>query len=76
MSHLPLIAIIRTSLSVQVFLNVTNDVVHLTFPQHLFSSSSGICRQTPHLHQGGIPSGYVGGAPVVAITPNDIRFLA
>ena len=31
---------IKTSLSVQVFWNVTNDVTHRIFLQHLFSSSS------------------------------------
>jgi hypothetical protein len=57
MSHLALIAITKISLSVHVFWNVTNDVTQRILPQHLFSSSVGMTRQTPHTHQVGFPSG-------------------
>jgi hypothetical protein len=40
-----------------VFWNVTNDVTQRILPQHLFSSSVGMTRQTPHTHQVGFPSG-------------------
>ena len=60
-SHLPLIAIINTSRSRQVFWNVTYDAVHLILPQHLFSSSVGMGRHIPHLHQDGFDWGSIGG---------------
>ena len=50
MSHLALMAMSNTSLSVHVFRKVTNVVTHRNLPQHLFSSSVGITRPMPHTH--------------------------
>ena len=64
-------ATIRTFRSVHVFWNVTKEVIQQSFLQHLFSTSVGIERQMPQVHQEGLV-----GISVRMMPPNSTRFFA
>ena len=74
MSHLALMARTRTSLSVHVLWKVANDVMQRILPQHLFSSSVAIGRQTPQVHHAGLSSGT--GGTALPLLPKETKFLA